>query len=94
MEEAGSDALSIVSISIEPDTVINEAFFEERVAPGYHVYTRDNTLLERYNVNVLPTRFLLDPTGNIIGKYASGAMAAVREEILQRLQTHRQESQP
>ena len=78
--------MNIISISVEPDTVINDAFFEERVAPGYHVYASDNTLLESYNVNVLPTRFLLGPEGKIIAKYAGAAMAALLEDTLLLLQ--------
>ena len=81
----GEDSLRIVSISMEPDTLLNEAFLEGRNAPGFHVFVPDgleNITARRYNVNVLPTRYLIDAAGNIIGKYVGGAMAALQEDIL------------
>lgn len=82
---AGEDSLHIVSISVEPDTLLNEAFLEGRDAPGFHIFAPDgleNITARRYNVNVLPTRYLIDADGNIIGKYVGGAMATLQEDIL------------
>ena len=87
-EVAGEDSLSLVSISLEPDTLLNEAFLEGRDAPGFHAFAPDaqeNMLVRTYNVNVLPTRFLIDFDGNIVGKYVGGTMAALREDILELL---------
>ena len=82
---AESDAIHVVSISLEPDTLINEALFEERDARGTFVYAQHRfatDVARQYNVNVLPTRFLIDGSGNLVGKYVGGAMAALREDAL------------
>ncbi len=76
--DLGLDRLAVVSISIQPDTLINEAFFEEREAPGIHVYGAGE-LIESYNVSALPTRYLIDPEGRLVFKYVGGAMAALYE---------------
>ena len=75
------DELAIVSISLQPDTLINEAFFEERVAPGRHIYGGED-LADLYNVNVLPTRVLIDPEGRVVSKYVGGSLAALYEFML------------
>ena len=84
-EAVGGDSLHIVSISVEPDTLLNEAFLDGRAAPGFHVFAPEgleNMIARRYNVNVLPTRYLIDSDGNIVGKYVGGTMATLREDIL------------
>lgn len=85
LEEAGQEALAIVSLSLEPDSLLNDAFLDGRDIPGHHVFLTQGDLPRRYNVNVLPTRYLLDPDGKIVAKYIGGAMAALRETVLARL---------
>ncbi len=77
----GADRVEIVSISMQPDTLVNEGFFEERIAPGRHVYGgRD--VAQQYNVHVLPTRYVIDPKGNLVNKYVGGTMAALYEYMV------------
>ena len=62
----------ILSISLQPDTLLNEAFFDGRDLPGTHVFLPDGPdapLLNSYNVYLLPTRFLIDAQGKIVGKF-------------------------
>ncbi len=83
--ETGGDSLHIVSFSLEPDTLLNEAFLDGREAPGFHVFIPDgleNMTARRYNVNVLPTRYLIDAAGNIVGKYVGGTMTTLRDDVL------------
>ena len=77
----GDDKMEIVSISLQPDTLVNEAFFEERDLPGVHIYGTSN-LARIYNVNVLPTRYLIDPEGRLVEKFVGGAMAALYEFMI------------
>lgn len=84
-DAVGADSLAIVSISVEPDTLLNEAFLEGREAPGVHVFAPEglgNMTARSYNVNVLPTRYLIDTAGKIVGKYVGGALAALQEDLL------------
>ena len=62
----------ILSVSLQPDTLLNQAFFEGRDLPGVHVFLPEGPLapiVRDYNVYLLPTRFLIDPEGKIAGKY-------------------------
>jgi len=84
-EAAGDAALRIVSISVEPDTLLNEAFLEGRNVPGLHIFAPGSLggeLAQRYNINVIPTRFLIDSEGKIVGKYVGAAIAAVQADVL------------
>lgn len=77
----GADQVEIVSISMQPDTLVNEGFFEERVAPGRHVYGGQD-VAQQYNIHVLPTRYVIDPQGNLVNKYVGGTMAALYEYMV------------
>ncbi len=86
----GLDQIAVVSISMQPDTLVNEAFFEERDLPGYHVYGGQE-VAQKYNINVLPTRYLIGPEGNLVNKYVGGTMASLHEYMVGRLEIQEQE---
>lgn len=76
--------VSFVSLSVEPDTLVNATFIEERQPPGTIAVLPggpDSELLRRFNVNVLPTRFLIDPEGNLVGKYPGSALGALQRDL-------------
>lgn len=81
MQTLGDEKIEIVSISMQPDTLVNEAFFEEREVLGRHVYVGGD-ISGIYNINLLPTRYLIDPDGILINKYVGGAMAAIYEYMI------------
>ncbi|MEZ4700417.1 MAG: TlpA disulfide reductase family protein [Rhodothermales bacterium] len=68
----GADRFEILSFSLQPDQDLNAAFFEDRDIPGVHVFLTDGgaaPVVAAYNINLLPTRFLIDAEGKIVGKY-------------------------
>ena len=73
--------LEIVSISMALDPLVDEAFFDSRDIPGRHV-PRPPGLALLYNINVLPTRFLVGPDGRIVAKYVGNAMAAIYQDVV------------
>ena len=76
--------LQIISISLEPDSVLNEAFRDGRSLPGHHVIApegNESPLLETYNIASLPTRVLIDAEGRIVNKYLGTAIVALQEDI-------------
>ncbi len=92
MAEAG-DALRVVSYSLAADSLINEAFLDGQALQGIHIFAPaadgyESEIPRLYNVNTLPTRYLIDQNGNIAGKYiGAGAMGALRGDVLALIQT-------
>ena len=74
----------MLSISIESDSLMNEAFFGSRDIPGTLASLPegpDATILKDYNVLVLPTRFVINE-GKIVGKYVLENGARAFQEAL------------
>ncbi|MCZ6758720.1 MAG: hypothetical protein O7C39_10590 [Bacteroidetes bacterium] len=74
-----------LSISIEPDSVINEGLFDEFTPPGMFVFAeggRESNIARSYNVQVIPTRFLIDPDGLIVSKYTRSGMQDLKEDLI------------
>lgn len=79
-----ADSVAFVSVSVEPDSILNRAFFEGRVLPGRHVIAPNglqDSLAVRYNVGVVPTRFLIDASGTIVDKYAGFALLSLQDDL-------------
>lgn len=87
--EAAGHAFEIVSISLEPDEVLNATVFEEFDLGGVLAVAPegiDDPLAAAYNVTSVPTRYLIAPDGTIVDVYYDGAMLAVQEAVAQRLE--------
>ena len=83
-EQTRDANLAMVSISLQPDTLLNQAFYEGRELPGTHVVAPPEVaqgFVGTYNLGALPTRFLIDAEGNLVGKYVGSAFVALREEL-------------
>ena len=80
-----ADVLEIVSVSVEPDTALSRALLAGRDLAGRHVFLPeglDAELARRYNVNVVPMRYLIGPEGRILARYAGGAMTTIQQDVL------------
>lgn len=83
--QEGGVPLEIVSVSFEPDTLMNEAFLDGRDLPGKHVVAPEgpeSSIAKAYNVTTVPTRFLIDAEGRIVGKYVGGSLPSLREDLI------------
>lgn len=92
-----ADSVAFVSVSLEPDTLLNEAFREGRTLPGHHVIApggREGTWAEMYNVAVLPTRVLIDADGTIVNKYAGSALLSMQDDLARLLESRRTAQEP
>jgi peroxiredoxin len=77
-------AFQVLSISLEPDQDVNEALFEEGKPPGRFAFVpegRDSDIARLYNIQVVPTRFLIDPDGIIVRKYPGSGMLSLAEDV-------------
>jgi len=73
--------LRVLSVCIDADDTAQAQDAAERVAPGHRVYCDDDGLaIHRYEVQVLPTIWLVGPDGKLIGK-ATGAQDWTRPEL-------------
>ena len=64
---------------------MNNALFEERRPPGSFSIApagRDAEIARQFNIQIIPTRFLIDPTGRIIDKYPGSAMLSLEDDLV------------
>ncbi|SHK12676.1 TlpA family protein disulfide reductase [Rhodothermus profundi] len=89
--------LNVLALSVQPDTTVNEAFFERFVQAGQAVILPgglQNPLAVRYNVSALPVRWLIDPDGRILGRFEGAGALARLQQMLVRLAARARESSP
>ena len=74
-----------VSVSVQADAAINEAFFEEQEHPGYFVLDGgglEQQVARDFNINIIPTRVLIDPDGRIVAKYTGPALDDLEADLV------------
>jgi len=79
------DSVAFVSVSVEPDTVVNKAFLSNRALPGYRIIAPGGDagpLARAYNVVHTPVRFLIGPEGKIEGRYTGSTLLALQNDLL------------
>ena len=87
LTEGAVGRLALVSVSVaDPDR--DALFAEGRTLPGHRVSAGapDAELPALYNVNVVPTRFLIAPDGTIVRKFVGSTLPELQREVLARLQ--------
>jgi hypothetical protein len=80
--------LTAISLSLQPDDAINEAFLEDRQFPGHYVVLdngAENEIVSRYNVKVVPSRFLIGPDGRLLGRYIGDGLYAMQSDLAEHL---------
>lgn len=83
-----SDSVAFVSISTEPDTLVNRAFLQKRRLPGRRAIAPkglDDPLVTRYNAVHLPSWVLIDREGAIVDQYRASDFPALRQSLTQLL---------
>jgi len=77
--------LEVITLPLDESQVTIEAFFEERVKPwpvaDAKAFDRKD-LLKKFNIRLIPTRFLVDENGQIIRKYVGNEF----EDVIQGIQ--------
>ena len=87
LTEGAVGRLALVSVSIA--AADRDALFaESRTLPGYRISagSPDAELPALYNVNVVPTRFLIAPDGTIVRKFVGATLPELQRTVLARLQ--------
>ncbi len=76
-------AVTFVSLSVDPDRDLNEAFFDTRTSGVNAVLPMglDDPVARAFNVKALPKRFLIRD-GVIVGKYTGPAIQSVAEDLI------------
>lgn len=78
------DSVSFISISIEPDTIVNRVFLKNRQLSGHRVIApqgREDPMVERYNVVDVPTWFLIDADGRIVAQYQNDVLLPLQLDL-------------
>jgi hypothetical protein len=83
LASATSQEVTFVSISVETDPDLNEAFFESDVTDVRAALPAgiEDAVARSYNVKTVPRRFLIKD-GKIVGKYTGPAIQAVAGDLL------------
>lgn len=82
------DSVAFVSISIEPDSLVNRAFLHNQPLPGHKVIAPrgpKDPIVTRYNVVRVPTWVLIDEAGNIVDQYQASAFPTLHQHLTQLL---------
>ncbi|PSQ75445.1 MAG: hypothetical protein BRD35_09095, partial [Bacteroidetes bacterium QH_7_62_13] len=83
-EATRPDSASFVSVSVQPDTLLNRVLFEEGAVPGRKIIAAEGTedpIAEAYNVTRVPTRFLIGADGRLVERYEGTAFLALQEDL-------------
>lgn len=91
------DSVAFVSISTEPDTLVNRAFLQNRRLPGHRAIAAqgaDDPLVTRYNVTHVPTWVLIDRDGTLVDRYQASDFPALRQSLTQLLRAERSATAP
>lgn len=73
-----------ISVAMEPDMTVYEAFKQNRELPALQVVERNGTKSEAakaYNVNYVPVRFIIDADGKLVGKFLGNAVGSLAETL-------------
>ncbi|MGA7306899.1 MAG: TlpA disulfide reductase family protein [Rhodothermales bacterium] len=73
-----------ISFGLESDEDLYNAFFEGRDVPGIQVHDADSLmedLIVRYNVETVPTRYLIDADGRIYDKYLGSSLSNIAADL-------------
>jgi hypothetical protein len=74
----------MVAVWLVADSSLAEVLRDEANFPGRHILApggEKDTLTVLYNVNTLPTRYLIDQEGKIVKKFAGASLDVVQEEL-------------
>ncbi|MEX0686046.1 MAG: hypothetical protein WD267_12070 [Balneolales bacterium] len=84
IESYSDSGLKMISIPMEHSIITIGAFYDERPKPwavsASRAYESAN-LIEKFNINQLPTRLLVDAEGNIIRKYIGNNLQQLEGDI-------------
>lgn len=83
-EATRPDSVAFVSISVEPDSLVNRAFLQNRRLPGHTAFAPkgpEDPMVTRYNVVHLPTWILIDDAGHIVDRYFASGVPTLRQRL-------------
>jgi len=82
------DSVSFVSLSVEPDSLVNQAFLRTQRLPGRTTLLSQglqDPMATRYNVVHTPTWILIDKDGRLVNRYRAGDFPSLRRHLIQLL---------
>jgi len=84
LEQVSGKPVVWVSIALEPDVSLYQAFAEGRSLPGIQIVEEsgpNGALAKLYGIQNLPYYFLLDVEGRIVGKYGAQQLVALSRDL-------------
>lgn len=84
IESFSDSGLKLISVPLEHSTITINAFYDERPTPWAVATSRayeEADLIEKFNINQLPLRILVDGEGNIVRKYPGSNLQQLESDI-------------
>lgn len=78
------DSVAFISVSVEPDSLVNRAFLHKQRLAGHTVFAPqgpEDPIVTRYNVVHVPTWFLIDEAGKIVDQYYASDVPTLRQHL-------------
>lgn len=82
--ESADGRIEGVTVSLQPDPLVVDALFEDREFSGRHVVLENGAeaqVVQDYAIVSVPTRYVIDPEGRILGKYLGESLYALQQDL-------------
>ena len=83
-ETTRPDSVAFISVSVEPDSLVNRIFLQNQRLPGLKVIAsdgREDPIVTKYNVVDVPIWVLIDGDGTIVNQYRASALPSLRQDL-------------
>lgn len=77
--EFADSGLKIIAVNVDKERVLAEEFLAETPAEFQIYYDPDGKLAEEFDVQAMPSSFLMDANGNIISRHHGFRLANTQE---------------
>ncbi|MEX0780699.1 MAG: thioredoxin-like domain-containing protein [Balneolales bacterium] len=84
VESYSDSGLRLITVPLEHSAITINAFYDERPKPWAVAISRayeESELIEKFNINQLPSRILIDADGNIVKKYIGNNLQDLEADI-------------
>lgn len=79
------EAFRVVTVALDADTLMARAFFSQNNSAHHELIAPrrlEDPFVQAYNIQTLPTRYLIEPDGRILGRHVGPGFFTLQRELL------------